>query len=53
MLVARLAASRERVKTLGGRVLEPEIPVPSFGRIALVSDPFGVELGLFEPSQGG
>jgi len=53
VLVARLAASRERVKALGGRVLDPEIPVPSFGRIALVSDPFGVELGLFEPSQSG
>jgi len=53
VLVARLAASRERVKTLGGRVAEPEIPVPSFGRIALVGDPFGIMLGLFEPSQGG
>ena len=51
VLVPSLAAARERIPRLGGKVLAPAIPIPSFGQIAVLQDPQGVELAIFEPTQ--
>jgi predicted enzyme related to lactoylglutathione lyase len=48
-LVASLETTRDRLLRLGGKVLMPEVPVPGFGKLAVVTDPFGVEFSLFEP----
>ncbi len=49
VLVADLEATRDRLLRLGGKVLMLEVPVPGFGKLAVVTDPFGVEFSLFEP----
>jgi hypothetical protein len=46
--VADLAAARARVAELGGKVVRDEIPVPGIGRFAIVQDPTGAFLRLFE-----
>ncbi len=40
-------------RTSGGRVLEPRIDVPEVGTIAVVADPAGAALGLFQPLRRG
>ncbi|MEZ4248906.1 MAG: VOC family protein [Polyangiales bacterium] len=44
-------AGRERAVKLGATVVVPRIEVPGVGTIALVADPTGAVLGLFEPGQ--
>jgi hypothetical protein len=53
VVVSELEATRDRVAGLGGNVLEPLIEVPTVGRIAVVADPTGGVIGLFQPSFGG
>lgn len=48
VLVEKLEATRERAKRLGAQVLAAEVPVAGMGRLAVVQDPFGATLGLFE-----
>lgn len=43
-------AGRARAEKLGGRVLVPRIEVPEVGTIAVIADPTGAVLGLFEPA---
>lgn len=50
VVVADLAESRGRVAKLGGKVLMDEIVVPNIGKIAIVQDPQGATLALFQPS---
>jgi predicted enzyme related to lactoylglutathione lyase len=50
VVVAKLADSRARVEKLGGKVLMGEIAVPGIGLIAIVQDPQGATIALFEPS---
>lgn len=50
VVVDALPAARTRAETGGGRVVVPEVKVPDMGTIAIVADPFGATLGLFEPS---
>lgn len=50
VVVENLSASRERVRTLGGQVTVEAIPVPRIGTIAVINDPHGASIGLFEPS---
>lgn len=50
VVVANLADSRGRVEKLGGTVLMGEIAVPGIGLIAIVQDPQGATIALFEPS---
>lgn len=42
-------ASRDRAAALGGRVLVPRIDVPEVGTVAVVADPTGGALGIFQP----
>lgn len=46
--VEKLAATNARVASLGGKVLMPEIPVPGMGAFAVIQDPAGATLGVFE-----
>lgn len=50
VVVAKLADSRARAEKLGGTVMVPEIAVPGIGLIAIVQDPTGAVLALFEPA---
>ncbi len=49
VVVPKLEGTRDRVAKMGGKVMMPLVEVPSVGRIAVVSDPTGGVLGLFEP----
>lgn len=48
VVVAKLADSVARVEKLGGKVLVPHVAVPEVGNIAVIADPTGAVLGLFE-----
>ncbi len=50
VVVEKLEAARDKAKRLGAQILAPEVPVPGMGRLAVVQDPFGAALGLFEGS---
>lgn len=50
VVVADLSESRGRVAKLGGKVLMEEIVVPNIGKIAVVQDPQGATLALFQPA---
>ncbi len=50
--VPSLSDRRETAARLGATVLMPEIAVPGVGLIAVIQDPTGGVIGLFEPSQG-
>lgn len=41
-------ASRDRAARLGGKVIVPRIDVPKVGIVAVVADPAGAALGLFQ-----
>jgi predicted enzyme related to lactoylglutathione lyase len=49
VVVKNLAESRTRVESLGGKVIEKEIVVPTVGKMALISDPVGAMISLYEP----
>lgn len=53
VVVEKLEPSRDRVAKLGGKVAVPLIEVPNVGRIAVIADPTGGHLGLFEPNMQG
>jgi predicted enzyme related to lactoylglutathione lyase len=42
-------ATRDLAVKLGGRVLVPRVEVPKVGTVAVIADPGGAALGLFEP----
>lgn len=46
--VADLAASRDKVPGLGGQILMPQVDVPGIGSFAVVQDPNGGVLSLFQ-----
>jgi predicted enzyme related to lactoylglutathione lyase len=48
VVVESLAAGRDKVVELGGKVMVEEIPVPEVGTIAVVQDQVGAMIGLFE-----
>ncbi|MCB9578267.1 MAG: VOC family protein [Polyangiaceae bacterium] len=52
VVVEKLEAARERAEKLGGKILEKNIEVPGVGNIALLRDPAGAMLGLFQPAMG-
>lgn len=49
VVVDKLADARAKVESLGGKVMMPEIKVPTVGTIAVVADDVGAFIGLFEP----
>lgn len=48
VVVDELEGARDKVPTLGGKVLMDEIPVPGVGRFAVIEDNLGGPLALFE-----
>jgi hypothetical protein len=51
VLVEELESSRERAAGLGARVLVSRQEIPNAGHIAVLVDPTGAEIGLYEPSR--
>lgn len=49
VVVAKIESACSRVEGLGAKVLVPLIEVPTVGRIAVIADPTGAVIGLFEP----
>ncbi|MFO0751008.1 MAG: VOC family protein [Myxococcota bacterium] len=49
VVVTDLAASRDRAAALGGTVLMPAIAIPETGTMAVIRDPLGAVISLFEP----
>ena len=49
--VADLDAAAARVTTLGGELIAPPMDVMSFGRMAVLRDPTGAVLSLWQPGQ--
>jgi hypothetical protein len=49
--VEKLEATRDQAVKLGARVKVPLVDIPSVGRIAMITDPTGAALGLFEPAR--
>jgi predicted enzyme related to lactoylglutathione lyase len=47
--VPSLSDRRDAAARLGATVIMPEIDVPGVGKIAVIQDPVGAYLGLFEP----
>ena len=46
--VAKLDEARDRAKRLGAKILMEEIPVPGIGKFAVIQDPVGAAISLFE-----
>ena len=46
--VAELAPARERTLALGGKVVREELVVPGVGTLAVIQDPTGAHLRLFQ-----
>jgi hypothetical protein len=47
--VGSAEAARDQAVKLGGRVLVPRVDVPKVGTVAVIADPGGAALGLFQP----
>lgn len=48
VVVDKLETARAHAERLGGKVLMGEIPIPGVGRMAVVADPTGAAISLFE-----
>lgn len=53
VVVANLKEARAKAEELGGKILVPEITVPNVGQMAIISDPAGAVISLFEPQMPG
>jgi uncharacterized protein len=51
VMVKDAEASRDRAARLGGKVIVPRIDVPKVGIVAVVADPSGAALGLFQATE--
>jgi predicted enzyme related to lactoylglutathione lyase len=51
VLVERLGPLRDEAVRLGAEVVQHEIEVPNVGKVAVLADPEGAILGLFEPGR--
>ncbi len=50
VVVENLDNSRNKAEKLGAKVMEKRIDMPKIGSIAVIADPTGAVLGLFQPS---
>jgi predicted enzyme related to lactoylglutathione lyase len=48
VLVANLAASTSKAKSLGAQIIKENVPVPNMGKFSIIADPTGAVLGLWE-----
>jgi len=53
VLVDDLAASTEKARSLGGTIIQENIPVAEMGTFSLVQDPTGAVFGLWETKGEG
>ena len=53
VVIDDLAASRDRATRLGAQVLMAEIDVPTVGKMAVIRDPVGAFLSLFQAAPRG
>ena len=51
VIVENVNASTERAAKLGAHVCMPPTDIPDVGRIAVITDPEGVPLGMFQPGR--
>lgn len=51
VFVKDLAAARAKVESLGGKVLMPSVEAGEWGKFAVIQDPDGAVISLFQPSQ--
>jgi predicted enzyme related to lactoylglutathione lyase len=51
VLVEKLGATRDEAARLGAEVVQRELEVPNVGKVAVIADPEGAILGLFEPGR--
>ena len=51
MLTTSLDDGRKKTESLGGTVVVPEIPVPSVGKFAIITDNTGATVSIFEPEK--
>lgn len=45
-------ATLEEINQRGGETVEPPMPIPGVGQIAIFSDPTGNRIGLIQPGEG-
>ena len=53
VVVAGLSESRTKAENLGAKIIVAEIKVPNVGQMAIISDPWGAVISLFEPQVPG
>jgi len=53
VVVANLAEARAKAESLGARIYAPDIHVPGVGNMAVIGDPLGAVISLFQPSMAG
>ncbi|HMY17471.1 MAG TPA: VOC family protein [Polyangium sp.] len=50
VVVPKLAEARAKAESLGARIYAPQIDVPGVGQMAVIGDPWGAVISLFEPA---
>jgi uncharacterized protein len=53
VVVAKLADARAKAESLGARIYAPDIHVPGVGHMAVIGDPWGAVISLYEPEMSG
>lgn len=53
VVVANLSEARAKAESLGARIYAAEIVVPTVGKMAVIGDPWGAVISLFEPQMPG
>ena len=53
VVVANLNDARAKAESLGARIYAPLIEVPNVGKMAIIGDPWGAVISLFEPQMPG
>ncbi len=51
VLVGNVARALLKVETLGGKIIVPRTEIPGLGWYAIIADPTGGTMGLFEPKK--
>jgi uncharacterized protein len=47
-MVEDIAATLSKVEKAGGRVIVPKTPIPNVGSFAMIADPEGIVVGIFQ-----
>jgi predicted enzyme related to lactoylglutathione lyase len=53
VVIHELTSARAKAESLGAKVLVPEINVPNVGKMAIIADPWGAVISLFESAMPG